>query len=135
MKEFSIRYTETYSDVYNIEADTYEEACEKLKEMIIEDKLDGPMQCCDSSYEDVTEEIILGYCETIDFAMETAKIKNDFEVRISKTKSIHIQKDHMGWYRVIGTVNTGEIITAMSANTIKDFKHIIGITYMTLERH
>ena len=135
MKEFTIEYTETYSDIYHIEADTYEEACEKLKEMIMEDKLDGPMQCCDSSYKDVTEEITLGYSETIKYAMETIKAKNDFEIQISKTKSIHIQKDHMDWYRVIGTVNTDEIITAMSANTIKDFKHIIGVTYMTLERH
>ena len=56
MKEFTIRYTETYSDVYNIKANNYEEACEKLKQMILEDKLDGPMQCCDCSCEDASNE-------------------------------------------------------------------------------
>ena len=55
--EFAIEYTETYSDVYYIKANSYEEACKKLQESIINGDLDGPDQCCDSLYKNVSNKI------------------------------------------------------------------------------
>ena len=57
MKKFSIKYFETYSDTYEVEAETYEEACEKLGEMMCDGEVDGPEQCIDSGYECKGEEI------------------------------------------------------------------------------
>lgn len=55
MARFAIRYTETYGKTYYVEADTYEDACEKTREAIMHNKVDAPDICIDSGYEDETK--------------------------------------------------------------------------------
>lgn len=83
-------------------------------------------------YEEDDDEITLGYTEAIKYAMETVKVKNDFEVQLSDKKRIHVYKEKMNWYGVEGIVSN-EIYCKMSASNLDDLKHIIGITYMNLE--
>lgn len=53
---YTIKYTETYFEIYEIEADSKEEAEEKLREMIAEDRIDGPEQCENSNCEFLEED-------------------------------------------------------------------------------
>lgn len=55
MGKYSIDYTEVYSKNYEVEANTLEEATEKLREDILVGETDGPDCCIDSYFEDVTE--------------------------------------------------------------------------------
>lgn len=48
MKKYSIRYTETYQRWYDVEANSPEEAEEKLTNDICEGKENAPEECCDS---------------------------------------------------------------------------------------
>jgi len=56
-KTFDIQFTETYSKLYEgIEAESFEKATEKLWEDIAEGREEGPDECVNSDFEDVTEE-------------------------------------------------------------------------------
>ena len=48
MKKYSIRYTETYQRWYDVEANSPEEAEEKLTNDICEGRENAPEECCDS---------------------------------------------------------------------------------------
>ena len=48
MKKYSIRYTETYQRWYDVEANSPEEAEEKLTNDICEGRENTPEECCDS---------------------------------------------------------------------------------------
>lgn len=54
--EYYIKYTETYSDIYRVEADSLEKAIEKLDEEIRSGERIGPELCDESSYEEVSHE-------------------------------------------------------------------------------
>lgn len=54
MKKYKIRYYECYEGFYEVEANSKEEAEEKLRDDIREDREDGPYQCYNSGAE-VTE--------------------------------------------------------------------------------
>ena len=87
-------------------------------------------------YEEDDDKITIGYTETIKYAMETVKLKDNFEIKLSEKKSIHVFKEYTNWYDVYGIIsneNTKEIYCKMSASSLNDLKHIIGITYMNLE--
>ena len=56
MKDFFIKYTETYSDVYMVRANTLKEAIAKLDEDIRCGARQGPELCDGSSYEEVSDE-------------------------------------------------------------------------------
>ena len=58
MKKYSIRYTETYQRWYDVEANSPEEAEEKLLHAIMDGKVKAPDECCDSKCE-VMKEITL----------------------------------------------------------------------------
>ena len=62
----------------------------------------------------------------------------DFEIRISGTKTIRIYKTYMDWYKVSGVLFNGEtketIIEMGTDDNINNLKNIIGATYMVLER-
>lgn len=58
MKKYNIRYTETYQRWYEIEANSQEEAEEKLLDVIMNGKEKGPDECCDSK------------CEVIEITLE-----------------------------------------------------------------
>lgn len=51
---FTIDYSETYTGQYQVEASSFEEAKELLKEMIMNGDVDGPENCVGSQYEEVT---------------------------------------------------------------------------------
>ena len=51
----AINYKETYERTYFVKADTYEEACDKLREAIEEGDVEGPDNCCDTEYTDDSE--------------------------------------------------------------------------------
>ena len=55
-RTFDIEYTETYTNTYTIESETFEEATEKLREDIMNGRERGPEDCINSDFEDVTEE-------------------------------------------------------------------------------
>ena len=56
-KTFDIQFTETYSKLYEgIEAESFEEATEKLREDIMNGREEGPDECVNSDFEDATEE-------------------------------------------------------------------------------
>lgn len=55
MARYAIRYKETYARTYYVEADTYEEGCEKIRHAIMKSKVEDPDICIDSGYEDETE--------------------------------------------------------------------------------
>ena len=48
MGKYSIRYTETYQRWYDVEANSPEEAENKLIDAIITGKENAPEECCDS---------------------------------------------------------------------------------------
>lgn len=52
----AVTLTESYSRTYYVEADSYDEAKEKLDEAIREGKVDGPDECCSVEYKDDTDE-------------------------------------------------------------------------------
>ena len=54
MARFAIRYKETYARTYYVEADTYEDACEKIWEAIHESKVKAPDVCIGGNFEDET---------------------------------------------------------------------------------
>ena len=54
MKEFKIEYSETYSGVYDVEAESFEEAKAKLEEDLIENQYPG-LEMSDSGFVDVTD--------------------------------------------------------------------------------
>ena len=54
MRTYSIDYTEVYSKNYEVEANTFEEAKEKLREDILIGDTDAPECCINSYFEDVT---------------------------------------------------------------------------------
>lgn len=54
--KFAIEYRETYTDSYFVEADSYEEACEKIQDAIQNGKLEGPENCWSSEFHDITQE-------------------------------------------------------------------------------
>lgn len=56
MALFVIKYEETYSDKYVIEADSLEEAKEKLREAIMNGEADGPEICVGSHMDCVAQE-------------------------------------------------------------------------------
>lgn len=49
--EYEIRYTETYARTYYVTADSFEEAKDKLFEMINDGKEKGPDECINSNFE------------------------------------------------------------------------------------
>lgn len=55
MARFAIKYKETYARTYYVEADTYEDACEKTWEAIHEGKVKAPDICIGGNFEDETE--------------------------------------------------------------------------------
>lgn len=55
MKKYSIRYTETYESWYEVEANSPEEAKEKLLDAIMDGKEKGPDECCDSGCKEIEE--------------------------------------------------------------------------------
>ena len=55
MKKYSIRYTETYQRWYDVEANSQEEAREKLLDAIMNGKERGPEECCDSGCKEIEE--------------------------------------------------------------------------------
>ena len=48
MAKYLVNYYETYTNSYEIEADSKEEAEEKIRYDIQEGKLDPPEECCNS---------------------------------------------------------------------------------------
>lgn len=46
----AIKYRETYESTYFIQADTFEEACEKLEDAIQNGKINGPEECVAAEY-------------------------------------------------------------------------------------
>ncbi len=48
MKKFNVHYMETYEGWYDVEAETAEEAKQKLLDLIMDGKVDSPDSCCDS---------------------------------------------------------------------------------------
>ena len=56
MARFAIEYSETFSNVYFVEAETFDEGVEKIDKAISEDEIDGPEECSDCEYADVTQE-------------------------------------------------------------------------------
>ena len=48
MAKYLVNYYETYTNSYEIEADSKEEAKEKIRYDIQEGKLDPPEECCNS---------------------------------------------------------------------------------------
>lgn len=55
MKKFKVRYYECYEDFYEVEANSKEEAKEKIIDGIREGKEDAPNQCYDSDAEVIME--------------------------------------------------------------------------------
>ena len=53
-KIFAISYTETYERGYFVKATSFDEACEKRGDAIMNGQVDGPEYCIDSSYLDTT---------------------------------------------------------------------------------
>lgn len=51
MKNYMIKYVETYSGLYNIEAESYEQAVQTLEERLREGAEQGPDVCTDSYFE------------------------------------------------------------------------------------
>lgn len=54
--EFYIKYTETYSDIYRVEAASLNEAVDKLDEDIRNGCISGPNLCDESCYTEVSHE-------------------------------------------------------------------------------
>ena len=54
--KFGLDYYETYHRIYTVEADSKEEAREKLEEMLMDGKEDGPDQCAESGFWGVWKE-------------------------------------------------------------------------------
>lgn len=50
MKKYLVTYKETYTKIYEIEANSKEEAKKILENDIFEGRVDGPDECCSSSY-------------------------------------------------------------------------------------
>ena len=48
-KKYNIRYTETYMGIYEVEAESSEQAKEKFMEDMMMGKLDGPDECINSN--------------------------------------------------------------------------------------
>ena len=55
MKKYNIRYTETYESWYEVEANSPEEAKEKLLDAIMDGKEKGPDECRDSGCKEIRE--------------------------------------------------------------------------------
>ena len=55
MKKYSIRYTETYQRWYDVDANSPEEAEEKLFEAIMNGEERGPDECVDARCEEIEE--------------------------------------------------------------------------------
>lgn len=55
MKTYSIRYTETYQRWYDVEANSPEEANEKLLDAIMNGEECGPDECCGSGCKEIEE--------------------------------------------------------------------------------
>lgn len=55
MPRFAIKYSETYSKVYYVDADNYYKGVDKLQEAIEEGTVNGPDQCSDSAYMNVSD--------------------------------------------------------------------------------
>ena len=54
MKTYSIRYTETYQRWYDVEANSIEEAKEKLLDAIMNGEERPPEECCDSGCKEIS---------------------------------------------------------------------------------
>ena len=54
MARFAILYTESYARTYFVEAADYDHAKDKLQQAMWDGNVDGPDECSDSSYMDVT---------------------------------------------------------------------------------
>lgn len=57
MSVFEIRYNETYSKSYNVKADSFEQAKDKLYNALLNGDVDGPDCCIGSSFEIVFDDI------------------------------------------------------------------------------
>ena len=55
MARYAIRYSETYSDTYIVEADSYTEAKEKVYDAICDNDVIGPEYCTECHFMDVSE--------------------------------------------------------------------------------
>ena len=55
MKKYNIRYTETYESWYEVDANSPEEAKEKLLDAIMDGKEKGPDECRDSGCKEIRE--------------------------------------------------------------------------------
>lgn len=53
---YFIKYTESYSDIYKVEADSFKEAVETLDDDIRSGSRTGPELCTDSFYSEVSHE-------------------------------------------------------------------------------
>lgn len=47
--KYEVVYTETYSNTYEIEADSYDDAEETFRDLMLNGKLDAPNNCIDSN--------------------------------------------------------------------------------------
>lgn len=57
----AIKYRETYERIYFVQADTFDEACEKLEDAIQNGLVNGPYICSDSEYINDSERWNLDY--------------------------------------------------------------------------
>ena len=55
MKNYTIKYVETYSGLYDIEAESYEQAVQTLEERLHEGAEQGPDVCTDSYFEPASD--------------------------------------------------------------------------------
>lgn len=58
MPRFAVRFQETYSKLYYVEAENFDDACEKLEDAMMNEEVDAPEDMWDSEYIDVTEAYI-----------------------------------------------------------------------------
>ena len=55
MKKYRIKYVETYQRCYDVEANSRDEAEQKLLDLIMDGDVDGPDECIDSGCEEIEE--------------------------------------------------------------------------------
>ena len=55
MKDYDIKYTETYQGWYRVRANSPEEGKEKLLDDTMNGRVDGPSECINSGCEEVKE--------------------------------------------------------------------------------
>ena len=59
MARFAVKYTETFARLYYVEADDFDQACNKLADEILYGNVDAPDDCYDTIYEDLSDVIAM----------------------------------------------------------------------------